>query len=269
MADTAPSSMTPQKGSSRHAKLQAPDAEGQASLQQALDLAEAELRECRLQLQVQGQYLNVLMHELKNPLSVIMIALESGAEKPEHWNLALRAVREMQTLLDRTLWMDQVQVGCAPVRPAPFDLADEIRAMVARWGATASPKIVSDLPPCLVCVSDSEMVMLIARNLIENAIKYADAQAAHPIRVSLSQDSVARKIVFSVENEAGPAGLPDPQRVFQKYYRAPGANHATGSGLGLHLSQALAIALGGELLMATNGNRVTFTLTLPWQEASR
>ncbi len=54
-------------------------------------------------------------------------------------------------------------------------------------------------------------------------------------------------IVVRIENPIGMAGLPDARRVFDKYYRASGAHHLSGSGLGLYIVKALAEKLGGTI----------------------
>jgi signal transduction histidine kinase len=65
-------------------------------------------------------------------------------------------------------------------------------------------------------------------------------------------------------NAAGEQGAPDPEQVFEKYYRAPRARNLSGSGLGLYLSQRLAQRMGGALSLApVSASLVGFELWLP------
>ena len=69
-------------------------------------------------------------------------------------------------------------------------------------------------------------------------------------------------LCLAVSNAIGYAGAPNPQHVFEKYYRAPQAHAFTGSGLGLHIALALARLMGGELHYQPSVDRVVFELRL-------
>jgi signal transduction histidine kinase len=57
--------------------------------------------------------------------------------------------------------------------------------------------------------------------------------------------------------------MPDPKRVFKKYYRAPGAYSKTGSGLGLHIAQSIVRKLGGWMRYQPVGNQIRFEVWIP------
>jgi len=68
-----------------------------------------------------------------------------------------------------------------------------------------------------------------------------------------------------VSNVIGQAGVPDPEHVFDKYYRAPGAQSKSGSGLGLYLSKHIAQLLGGDLVFVAAARSLYFEVRLPRQ----
>ena len=72
-------------------------------------------------------------------------------------------------------------------------------------------------------------------------------------------------VLVTVRNQPSLAGKPDPQRVFEKYYRSKGARRSSGSGLGLYLVSGLAQSLGGEIRYRTDldPQDVVFELWLP------
>ena len=100
-------------------------------------------------------------------------------------------------------------------------------------------------------------------NLIDNALKYgaADGEVRVTAREALSKGR--QGIQIDVANPSGTAGMPDPNQVFHKYYRAPGAHGKTGSGLGLYISAGFAEKLGGRLRYQPTGDEVKFELWIP------
>jgi signal transduction histidine kinase len=68
---------------------------------------------------------------------------------------------------------------------------------------------------------------------------------------------------ISVQNFPGVAGLPDPKKIFEKYYRSPGAHRQTGSGLGLYLVHSFSALLGGHVTYEVAQEQARFTLWIP------
>ena len=61
----------------------------------------------------------------------------------------------------------------------------------------------------------------------------------------------------------GEAGLPDAERLFDKYYRSAGAQRQSGSGLGLFLVRSLLELLHGAAIYRPDGDQVCFAILLP------
>ena len=66
-----------------------------------------------------------------------------------------------------------------------------------------------------------------------------------------------------IENQIGPAGLPDPAQVFQKYYRNPRAKAEIGAGLGLYIVRGLVHLLTGKISYSPAKEYVIFKVALP------
>lgn len=69
-----------------------------------------------------------------------------------------------------------------------------------------------------------------------------------------------------VTNAVGRSGLPDPERVFEKYYRSPKASYRSGSGLGLYLVLGLVQEMGGNLRYEPQDEIARFILTMQSQK---
>ena len=76
-------------------------------------------------------------------------------------------------------------------------------------------------------------------------------------------DGDRKSILFEVENSLGKVEPPDPEQVFQRYYRAESAKKFAGTGLGLWLSQTLANQIGSRVDMKmTEKKNIVFFFSL-------
>jgi signal transduction histidine kinase len=114
-------------------------------------------------------------------------------------------------------------------------------------------------------ISDIQYLKIILSNLLTNALKYSPADSMVELIVqSVIRDGETRTVMFSVSNEVGEAGTPSAELAFERFYRAEAARKQSGAGLGLWLSQALAHALGSQVVMQTKGEKISFSLTFSY-----
>jgi signal transduction histidine kinase len=109
------------------------------------------------------------------------------------------------------------------------------------------------------------MLAIVLGNLLDNACKYSAANSR--IRVMLEPQTVEgrRGWLWSIRNEPGVAGLPDPAQLFMKYYRGAQARRLSGSGLGLFLVKSMLDLMQGHIAYAEVSGEVKFSIWLPEQ----
>ena len=205
---------------------------------------------------VQRDFLANLSHELKTPLTSLIGfsqalvdgSLKSDAERARAATIvheeSERVLRMSQELLD----LARVEAGSISLHIAPVDLGGQLQQEleIVRQRADARDlRITLDVPANIPPVAaDAERLHQVLDNLLDNAVKYAPAASTVTVAVSVAGSSVET----IVSNPAG-AHKPDPERIFERFYRADPSRSAAagGVGLGLAISRELAAAMNGRL----------------------
>lgn len=206
----------------------------------------------------QESFISMLSHELKTPLSVIRMALDgdrTGLDKTR----IVRAVRSMQDVITRCVQADRLKVGLTPTRFTEVNVETLLDTL---WDEAPDRIELSttSLPPCH---TDPDLLRIILGNLVDNALKYGDPEQPIILNAAPAIQHGVKGISIAVANATGPAGKPDADRVFRKYYRARSARGKTGSGLGLYISAGFAQLLGGQLGYESDDPMVRFVLWIP------
>jgi signal transduction histidine kinase len=228
--------------------------------QAALALAQQQTELERQQRLEQSKFLSMLTHELKTPLSVMRMVLGSKTPTPALIAHADKAVRDMNSVIERCLQADKLADGQAPIKPIAVPLDAELRDI--QRNSPNPERVQLDASTGVVLHTDAQVLRIVLANLLDNALKYSAPGSVVTVTSDADLDA-PRGISIIVQNLPGAAGWPDATMVFQKYYRSPQAHRQTGSGLGLYLVSSLAQLLGGGVRYTPNETHVRFTLWLP------
>ncbi len=220
----------------------------------------------------QREFLANVSHELKTPLTSLIgfsQALTDGSLKTdvERTRAAQivheeseRVLRMAQELLD----LARVEAGTISIHATAVDIAghiDEEVEFVRPRAAARDLSLVRDMPPDLPPVSaDPERLHQVLGNLFDNAVKYAPSLSE--VRIAAARSGGMVEIVVS--NAIGDH-RPDPQRMFERFYRADASRSAAagGVGLGLAISRELTAAMRGRLWAEIDGGLLRMHLVLP------
>ena len=205
---------------------------------------------------VQRDFLANVSHELKTPLTSLIgfsQALVDGSllSESERSRAATivheeseRVLRMAQELLD----LARVEAGSISMHIAAVDLGGQLeqelemlRPRATARGLALKMGVPDDIPPV---AADPERLHQVLDNLLDNAVKYAPEHATVTAIARLSGAAVETVI-------SNPVGghRPDPDRMFDRFYRADPSRSAAagGVGLGLAISRELAAAMRGRL----------------------
>lgn len=220
-----------------------------------------------------GEYLSLVIHELRNPLVGIDAAARVMARDLGKHPAARRAervaeeARHMLELLESVTDAEAAASGRLRSVLRSVDLSKVVRDAVE--GAQLGDHRVSvSLPDGAVPVNaDARRIGQVLANLLANAAQYSTGGSV--IEVTLDTDPARKSAVVSVRDH-GP-GIPAAQRrrLFRKFSRLSTADGTRGSGLGLYISKAIAEDHGGELRYAAARPGSVFSLVLPLRARAR
>ena len=237
--------------------------------------ANAELRELD---RMKSDFVSLVSHQLRAPLTNINGALELVSQDAELLPAAsqrtLRILAEegqrlsymIETILDVSrLEAGQLTLHSGPVALEPL-LARVCASVIASeaGGRDWKLEVTPGLPPVW---ADEMLLEEIARNLVENAVRYSPPGLA----VEVSACRVVGSVAVSVADH-GP-GIPAERQkdIFRSFFRLDHSDSAPGGyGLGLYFADKLVRAQGGEIQVespvwpdpAAPGTRFVFNLPI-------
>ena len=221
--------------------------------------------------QLKDEFISMVSHELKTPLTVIIGALSTAMdervpaeEARELLNDAVTHAGILANLVDNLLELSRQQSGRLVIQTQPTDVREVTKNVLQKLKNKSSiHQLVDNIPRTLPPASaESIRVERIIYNLVDNAIKYSPNGGK--VKVSARQDE--DYLVVSVSDQ-GPGISPDDQaKLFQSFERLGAAVKGSiqGTGLGLRVCLILVEAHGGKIWVESEkGKGSTFLFTLP------
>jgi signal transduction histidine kinase/CheY-like chemotaxis protein len=233
----------------------------------------ARMLELEKALAAKSEFLANMSHEMRTPLTTVLGYSESMLDDN---NLAtanrdqLEAIvvnaRHLATLIDDVLDLSKCEEGQLKVTPQTFELAPMIAKLVRSQEEIARRKglefaLTTRLPLPRHLHVDPMRLNQICFNLIGNAIKFTDDGV---VELAIEYHPKTRDLVFRVIDTGIGVPIESQAQLFQKFYQADStlSRNFGGSGLGLHISQALAQLMNGRIEYFPQDRGSIFQLSL-------
>ena len=206
-------------------------------------------------------FLSMLTHELKTSLSVLRLSMSSKDKWSKNFKYIEETLIEMNQLLERVVLTQKFESDQLKLNEEILEINHLVTNVINFYD---NPDVFEwNKSDNLEIHTDEQILRIILKNILDNAIKYGDA--TQPIQISIKQElrDQIQYVVVTVKNTIGEIGVPDPQQIFNKYYRSPKAFQKSGSGLGLYIVKNLADLLDIYVEYHTNDNDVIFRIGIP------
>jgi signal transduction histidine kinase len=231
---------------------------------------EAALSDARTRSELQEQFIAVLGHDLRSPLSAVKTSArfllaktpELGADGRHAAEVIDRGASRMAGLIDDLMDFARGRLGGGlELRHSPCDRLDEtIAHVVTEVRASRPTRVITcdvRIDGALAC--DAGRVAQLLTNLLTNALTHGDGTG--PVRV------VARGqgggLELSVSNTGKPISEAARRHLFQPFSRSTDGAGREGLGLGLYIASEIARGHGGTLVVESTAAETRFTFRLP------
>jgi len=214
------------------------------------------------------QFTSDASHELRTPLTAmrtILNVIRDGERPAEEYRQALDDLAEetdrLQALVENLLQLARGEQGLI-LQKEEIDLglllpdvADSLRPLAENKQLTLS----CDLPASLIISGDTDHLIRLFVNLLDNAIKYTERGT-----ITLSARERPGNVVIEVADTG--IGIPAEHLpyIFKRLYTVDPARSSGGAGLGLSIASQIVQAHGGRIeVQSEAGTGTKFTVYLP------
>ena len=220
--------------------------------------AEAALASTAEELERSTRYSADASHQLKSPVTVLRVGLESLLEregfKPEIYEELsglLHQTHRLTGVIEDLLLLSQLDAGHLQIASTPVNLSQLVDEWLDDLGALPdSPdvKIEKEFPTGLFVAGEKRYTSLVVQNLLENARKYN--RPGGRIRVSACANGSG--VVLTVGNTG--CVIAPGENIFERFHHSSTPSAASGHGMGLNLARELARLHGGDLRLVRSEN---------------
>lgn len=220
--------------------------------------------------EVKDKLFSIISHDLRSPLATIkglLILIRDEPNLSEEYKIYLNQISKSLDntfiLLDNLLKWSSAQMQNLKVKPASFPIQGLINEVIELYQPVAQEKNIHLInyptEEEYLVHADRDMLHLVLRNLISNAIKFTNEGG----KIEIKTEKKADEVVVYVKD----SGVGIPQKDLPKIFEGlttRGTASEKGTGLGLQLCKEFIVLNHGKLnVQSTENEGSTFSFTVP------
>ncbi|MBR3305211.1 MAG: HAMP domain-containing histidine kinase [Christensenellaceae bacterium] len=213
-------------------------------------------------------------HELRSPLTSVHGFIQGmldgtipEEDRQQYLEIVLHETERMTALIGDLMELAKAESGQFPLNLTAYDINEQIRTCIINYLGAIEEKRLNmsvDLPdvPTMV-VADSDRIMQVITNLVDNAVKFADEDGLLKIWTYISDG----KVYVNILNTGTVISEQDIPYIFDRFFKADKSHNRKkpGTGIGLSLVKTIINRHGEQVFVNSdkqNGTVFTFTLAL-------
>ncbi len=226
---------------------------------------ESQGREQARMLRERGEMLDVMAHEVRQPLNNASAAMQSAVAALKDVGEAVATPRlaraqnvlgQVMARIDNTLAVAALLARPGPIEREDTDIATLVAVAITDMSPADRDRVKVERETTARTVSmDMSLMRLALRNLLSNALKYSPPGSTVTLRLADSEQPLG--LVMDVIDH-GPGVEPQLQgRLFDRGTRGQGHAPGTGHGLGLYIVRRVMELHGGQVQLLSTGAQGT------------
>ncbi len=210
------------------------------------------------QSEEQQSFLIAITHELKTPIAVTKLNLETlqkrKLEESQQQRLIQNSLQEanrLNSLCNNLLLSSQLQSKVYEMIPEKTDLGNLAAETVADFKLRYPERdIATNITAGSIVKGDVFLLSMVLNNLLDNALKYSPKQETINVAVTAEKEN----ILLTVCDKGPGIQAEEKKKIFLKFYRTgnDATKKAKGTGLGLFLCKTIVSGHGGKIVVKDN-----------------
>lgn len=221
--------------------------------------------------ELKSRILATISHEYRTPLTTILSSTDLLAQygsgwneerKQKHFHRIQAAVQHLTSLVNDVLFVNHAEIGSLEFNPVALNVEQITRDLVEIYSNSANQHtIIFECQGVSAPIFlDKELLQLMLRNLISNALKYSPSGST----IQIELDFQPHNLVFRISDQGIGILSNEREQIFKAFFRGNNIGIVPGVGLGLLIVKECVDLHGGEIIVESElmvGTR--FTITLP------